>query len=184
MKKVLILSLVVLTTLMLTGCGKKANEENKENNEQKEEAKVVCDGCIFSIYNESKKIGKDGDKLLDDNRTDYKQMTDGRGVQIGSFLGHILDPNGVILNGYACQVINDKLLCLGQIKGEKTYASNKELLKEFYTEEECSGDTTYTICVHVEENNNYSTLINVNGLVQVKSNGKSCGLYPGGRMSC
>ena len=185
MKKYLIISLVVLTTLMLTGCGKakKENNEKKEENQNNTE-EVMCEECIFSIYSNSKKIGKDGDTLTEDYKTDYKEMKDGRGVQIPVFLGHKLDVNAKILKGYACQVIDNKLLCLGQISNQKTYDANKELLTKFYTEEECNINSTYTICSRITDTDSFTTTISINGLTQIKVNNKTCSIRPDGKMSC
>ena len=187
MRKYLIISLVVLTTLMLTGCGK----AKKENNEKKEEnqnvtEEVMCEGCVFSIYSDAKKIGKKGDILPREifSTTNYKDMKDGRKIQIPVFLGHKLDENSEILKGYVCQVIDNELLCLGQITDENTYNANSELLKKFYTEEECTTDSTYTTCSRKKDNDYYNVMINVSGVVKIQSGGKTCSIRPDGTMSC
>lgn len=116
MKKILILSLIALTTIVLTGCTNKDNSEST--------SVEGCEDCVYSFYTDRKSYGENGSTLTKYTK-DYTTLKDNAGKKRQVFLGHILDENGKIKKAYVCGINNNKVIC---IDGTRSF---DELLSEF-----------------------------------------------------
>ena len=188
MKRILTLSLVLVSIFVLSGCGKTENKNEKETQGQKivipeiDETTVknieTCKDCVFAVYTEAKTYGENG-SVLKDYTKDYKTLKDAEGNQINSFLGHILDKDGKILKGYVCGIENEKLICLEVVDDETKYNANRTVLVDIYGSEKCYQDDTYLEC----KDNITISAYNF-GDVFAYSDGYKCAVYGTGTMNC
>ena len=138
MKKFMIVTLMIILTLSITGCGKKNSSSKTTEIEN-------CPDCVFATYKNYKKYGKDGD-ILTDYTTDYTTLKKSNGRQQDYFLGHILDENGKILRAFSCGIINDVPFCIeGTTDGIKA-ESNVKILKQVYGENDCTRTNSRVKC--------------------------------------
>ena len=127
MKKILILSLITLSTIVLTGCTNKDNSEST--------SVEGCEGCVYSFYTDRKSYGENGSTLTEYTK-DYKTLKDGNGKKRVVFLGHVLDENGKIKKAYVCGINNNKVIC---VDGAKPYDKLLSELKKTYGEGKIYG---------------------------------------------
>ena len=173
MKKILIISLVVISTIMLSGCGIGNNSSDngeKINTQFKKKEEVTkkidtCPNCVYALYTSAEYINYRDNYygILPDYHKDYTELKYiDTGEQIPYFLGHELDNNGKVVKSYACGIDDNKVFCLEGSKDENAYEKNKKILKEIFGEENCEEkDMDYGIglfykCMHKSNSIRYS----------------------------
>ena len=141
MKKVLILSLITISVMMLTGCNNK-----KENRIVSNDDTCPGENCVYAIYTDEKTIGD----TLKDYTKDYTTLKNKNDSQSKNFLGHILSKNEKIKKGFVCTLENGEVFCLEgysenwesftKEKGKKMYESYENTINSFVDVSKCNKE--------------------------------------------
>ena len=164
MKKGIFVCLVLLTIIIVTGCGSNKSYSN-------------CKNCKYSRYKVFRRYNEKRDKL-NDYKEDYKEL------ESKIFLGHELDSDGKILKGYACGIEKGSLVCVQGDTDGSSYDDNVDILYKVFgnkcSEETYTTSTKYFNC----EGEDITINVNSSGKVYVSTSKSDQCYVSGGAMYC
>ena len=137
-----------------------------------------CPNCVYSYYEENKRYTGGDRTVLTEYVNNYNELVDTNGNPRNRFLGHILDSEGKIERGFVCGIEKGYFFCIeGYTDGSK-YETNKELLKNIFTETSCVEDNGYKCSGDIIAE------ISLDGNTKVSSENYDCQVNNNGSMGC
>ena len=104
---------------------------------------INCDGCVFSYFSETKKIGSTLSN--DEYTTDINKLRTSGGKQRHNFFGFVLSGN-TISKAYSCILKDNKIYCIQGSSNGAYFSSNVAVLNQIFTSDQCkyiSNGNTY-----------------------------------------
>ena len=107
---------------------------------------INCDGCVYAYFDDDNVKTLGGTISDSEYTTDINNLKTGGGKQRHNFFGLVLNGN-TISKAYACILKDSKIYCLQGSTDGSYFESNKAILNQIYTADQCktiSAGNTYT----------------------------------------